>query len=128
MEYKYFSLNELKCKCGKCGSTGAEMDDMFMAKLDYLRGVCEFPFVVTSAYRCPEHNNNVSSTGRDGAHTTGQAIDIAVSHEQAFVFLCNVMKSGLFTGVGINQKGSGRFIHLDDLGIEDYPRPRVWSY
>ena len=34
-----------------------------------------------------------------------------------------------FTGVGINQKGSSRFIHLDQLHEKDgYPRPTIWSY
>jgi hypothetical protein len=31
-----------------------------------------------------------------------------------------------FTGIGINQKGGGRFIHVDDLA--DAPRPTIWSY
>lgn len=127
MKIKYFKLDELKCKCGECGSTGEEMNPQFMDKLDYLRGICGFPFVVTSAFRCPTHNNKVSLTGFSGPHTTGRAIDISVSHEKAYIFLENVMKSGLFTGIGINQKGGGRFIHLDDL-THEYPRPRVWSY
>ena len=30
-------------------------------------------------------------------------------------------------GVGINQKGKGRFIHLDSV-IDGLPRPHLWSY
>ena len=34
-----------------------------------------------------------------------------------------------FTGIGVNQKGGGRFIHLDIAEIENYsPRPHIWSY
>jgi hypothetical protein len=33
------------------------------------------------------------------------------------------------TGVGVNQKGSGRFIHLDIVeGNEHVSRPSIWSY
>ena len=34
-----------------------------------------------------------------------------------------------FTGIGINQKGNGRFIHLDiSKDSQGRPRPHVWSY
>jgi hypothetical protein len=34
-----------------------------------------------------------------------------------------------FTGIGVKQKGKGRFIHLDDIEDSgDRPRPWVWSY
>jgi len=34
-----------------------------------------------------------------------------------------------FTGIGINQKGTGRFLHLDLLpNLLLHPRPTVWSY
>ena len=40
------------------------------------------PLSITSAYRCPSHNNSVSSTGEAGPHTTGKALDIAVKNSQ----------------------------------------------
>jgi hypothetical protein len=34
-----------------------------------------------------------------------------------------------FKGIGVNQKGNGRFIHLDIGEMEDgRPRPHLWSY
>jgi hypothetical protein len=36
-----------------------------------------------------------------------------------------------FTGIGIQQTGEGRFIHLVDIQPEDefhVPRPWIWSY
>jgi hypothetical protein len=34
-----------------------------------------------------------------------------------------------FTGIGVQQKGGGRFIHLDNLpNGPGQPRPTVWSY
>lgn len=99
----------------------------FMSKLVALRTYLDFPFPVSSAFRCPEHNQRVSSTGANGPHTTGRAIDIAVRGEQAYEIVSQAARFG-FTGIGVAQKGGGRFIHLDDLEYPDAPRPWVWSY
>jgi hypothetical protein len=32
-----------------------------------------------------------------------------------------------FSGIGVQQKGTGRFIHVDVCSTE-LPRPSVWSY
>jgi len=128
MDYPYFKDHELRCKCGECGKGGEAMDFKFMQKLHDLRLKCGFPFPVTSAYRCPEHNQAVSSTGPEGPHTTGRAIDIAVSYDEAFDVLKNAADCG-FTGIGVQQSGDGRFIHLDDFTAQSrFPRPTVWSY
>jgi uncharacterized protein YcbK (DUF882 family) len=100
----------------------------FMDKVEGLRVAYGRPLRISSAARCPEHNAKVSGTGRTGPHTTGRAIDLAVSHAEAWHVLSLVMRYG-FTGIGVQQKGSGRFIHLDDLpNAEGQPRPTVWSY
>lgn len=125
--WKYFSLIELKCKCGNCESTGLEMDDTFMEKLSWIREELGFPFIISSAYRCGEYNKKVSGTGENGPHTTGKAIDIVVNGEKAYALLSKALLQD-FKGIGINQKGNSRFIHLDDLEYPDYPRPMVWSY
>jgi zinc D-Ala-D-Ala carboxypeptidase len=125
--YKYFSLSELKCKCGKCGSTGNEMDAAFMQKLILLRGELRIPFVLSSAYRCPAHNAKESSTGETGPHTTGKAVDILMRGADALKLIQYAINLG-FTGIGIKQHGISRFIHVDTLAAPDYPRPTVWSY
>tara|TARA_R110000824_G_scaffold171502_2_gene349144 strand:+ start:758 stop:1135 length:378 start_codon:yes stop_codon:yes gene_type:complete len=118
--WPHFSFKELSCTC--CGVHW--MNEEFMNLVEALRLVYDAPLVVTSAYRCPKHNNKVSSTGEDGPHTTGRAIDVAVSRGNAM----NILNSALFlgfTGIGVNQKGSGRFMHLDNLEAN---RPTIWSY
>jgi hypothetical protein len=136
--YKYFENDELKCRCGKCGLGQEAMDAFFMAKITELRKICRFPLVISSAIRCPEYNNKVSNSGLDGAHTTGHAIDIVVSMKDSVTLLneamkMEIMESGFyvnaFSGFGVNQKGSGRFIHLDDLpNSERFSRPALWTY
>lgn len=122
--YQYFTHEELMCRhCGK-----ELMNPDFMAKIVALRRQLGFPFIVTSAYRCPEYNQQVAETGSDGPHTTGHAIDLSVSGLNAIRLLEAALSSHQFTGIGINQKGNGRFIHLDDCQAPDYPRPAIWSY
>lgn len=122
---KHFTEAEFTCRCG-CGK--ADMNPVFMGRLDALRAGCDFPFVVTSGYRCPKHNARVSSTGRAGPHTTGRAVDIALDRARAFRVMGMVHRLG-FTGIGWQQKGGGRFVHLDDLeNAPGCPRPTVWSY
>lgn len=121
---EHFQEHELTCKCG-CGML-PQKD--FMKKVETLRKMCGFPFIVSSAARCPSHNSKVSSSGREGPHTTGRAIDISVDKGKAVDVMAAALASGLFTGFGVSQKGNGRFIHLDDLALPKYPRPNIWSY
>lgn len=100
----------------------------FMDKVELLRVSIGFPVEVTSAARCPDHNARVSGTGRTGPHTTGRAIDLGVTHGKAHIVLATALKMG-FSGIGVQQKGGGRFIHIDDLpNGPGCPRPTVWSY
>lgn len=117
----HFSDKELACKCG-CGMLPAAD---FMEKVEALRVLAGFPMPVSSAARCAKHNTNVSTTGATGPHTTGRAIDIAVTGAQAYRLVQLALAIG-FTGVGISQKGQGRYVHIDDL--TGPTRPALWSY
>jgi len=104
------------------------MDPAYLEKLDQLRGDYGKPIIISSGYRCPSHNAKVSSTGTTGPHTTGKASDLQVDRSDAYLLLGLAYARG-FTGIGINQKGSGRFIHLDTLReAPGQPRPTLWSY
>jgi uncharacterized protein YcbK (DUF882 family) len=124
--WKDFSPYEMACK-----SDGSlKVDEQFMDILQAIRAEVGFPMAVASGYRSPEHNAEVSDTGKDGPHTRGQAADIRVSGEQAITLLSVALKHGI-KGVGISQKGNPatRFIHLDICeNGPDSPRPTIWSY
>ena len=123
MSFKYFTADELKCQ--HCGAEG--IDGYFMAKIDNLRDELGFVFPVTSGYRCPEHPIEARKKA-PGAHTTGRAVDIAVQGEKAYRLIEGAIELK-FKGIGIKQKGQGRFIHLDDIpNSSDRPRPWIWSY
>lgn len=122
-----FKPNEFACK----GDGSIYVHTPTLDAIQELRTDLGFPFIITSGYRSPQHNAQVSHTGTTGPHTTGHAVDIGVSGERAFTLLKAAMLSGRFTGIGSFQKGphEKRFIHLDTLpNGEGCPRPTTWSY
>ena len=122
---KNFTREELACKhCGKMEIPQAAIDC-----LQLVREHMGIPLAISSGYRCPEYNAQVSKTGRTGPHTKA-AFDIAISGPKAYQLMNYAMLAG-FTGIGVDQKGphEKRFIHLDDLpNVPGQPRSTVWSY
>jgi hypothetical protein len=126
-ELQFFERREFLCPC--CESEG--MDSDFLRKLDDIRRRLNFPLPVTSGYRCPDYNDKISTTGRNGPHTTGKAADLSLMGRQAFQFVQQASLGGWFTGIGLRQHGAHtkRFIHVDDLPSGDGRfRPTVWTY
>ena len=122
---KNFSEKELSCS--HCGEN--KFDQKTLDALQGLRESIGRPLKLSSSYRCPVHNSNVSSTGPDGPHTTGKAIDILCSGKEAWELLSFAMiRSKIWKGIGISQKGKhkSRFIHLDTIEADN--RPWIWSY
>jgi len=120
---RYFTYSEFDQK-GLASSGEEHMDRNFLNSLDALRHKCGFPFIITSGYRSPEYNDRVSGTGLTGPHTTGRAADILVSGENTYTLLDHAFEMDCFNGIGINQKGDARFIHLDSIEGSK----RIWSY
>jgi len=115
-----FSLDEFKCQCG-CGYVSVHSDllDLLQIARDVLG-----PITITSAYRCPDHNDKVSSTGLSGPHTTSKACDIHVSNSQHRKLLIDYFASKV-TGLGIAKT----FIHIDIISPEELShRPNCWLY
>jgi zinc D-Ala-D-Ala carboxypeptidase len=121
--WKNFRLDEFKCK--HCGENRIEHE--LIDKLQLLREDVGFPFLISSGYRCKDHPAEVNKN-IPGTHAEGIAVDIACSHTQALKIVSAAEGYG-FTGLGVNQKGDERFIHLDISKTEaGRPRPHIWSY
>ena len=115
-----FNLDEFKCKCG-CGHVSIHSDllDLLQTARNTI-GV----ITITSSYRCPEHNDNVSSTGLSGPHTTSKAVDIHVSNSHHRKKLIDYFTNKV-TGLGIAKT----FVHIDILTPEELShRPNCWLY
>jgi uncharacterized protein YcbK (DUF882 family) len=119
-QWRFFTPDEMRCKCG-CGQEN--MADGFMNLLDRVRRTYNRPIIINSAYRCPDYNNQISTTGRDGPHTTGRAVDAKISSPHVFDLALVAMGLGM-KGLGFKQHGphEARFLHMDDLS------KRVWTY
>lgn len=121
----HFTREELACR--HCGRMTIPMPSI--ERLERVRVRCGFPFIVSSGDRCPDHNEDKSSTGRDGPHTRA-AFDIVVVGDKALRLVQVAIEEG-FIGIGVKQHGphGKRFIHLDDLpNAPGQPRPWLWSY
>ena len=116
--YKHFTRGEFACKCG-CGR--ADMQPLFLGRLQALRMIWGKPMIITSGYRCPDHPVEKAKAS-PGTHAQGIAADIGVSGADA-VTLLRLALDANFTGIGVQQKGNGRFLHLD---IREHPA--IWSY
>ena len=115
-----FTPNEMKCShCGELKISSDLMDLLQQARKDL------GPLSITSGYRCPEHNANISKTGPSGPHTTGKAVDISVRNSQHRKQLIDYFAPEV-TGLGIAKS----FIHIDILFEEDgfEQRPNSWVY
>ncbi len=122
-DYPNFSKKEFDCR-----HTGLNnMQPEFMQKLQELRTRFGRPMRITSGYRHSTHPIERNKT-ISGAHQSGLACDIAIDRKDAYELLRLAMEMG-FTGIGIQQKGEKRFIHLDLIADNpNQPRPTLWSY
>mgnify|MGYP000044741057 FL=1 len=115
---KYFKAKEFQCKCG-CNTNGIEQS--FVDKLTQAREIAGIPFVITSGYRCAEHNKAVGGVA-GSAHTTGWAVDISAgTGEQKFKIVKALIDAG-FTRIGVAKT----FIHVDMDSTK--PSPTIWLY
>ena len=115
-----FTPDEVKCShCGELKINSDIMDLLQQARNDL------GPLSITSGYRCSEHNNNISSTGLNGPHTTGKALDISVKDSKHRKELITYFAPKV-TGLGIAKS----FIHIDLLNADDgfEVRPNSWVY
>jgi uncharacterized protein YcbK (DUF882 family) len=120
-KYPNFSAKEFQCS--HCGADGIQ--ESLISKLQAMRTEYGKPMRITSGYRCPQHPIEAKKS-TPGTHALGIAADIGVEGAEAHRVLELAFKHG-FTGVGVQQKGTGRFIHVD-IRKGELPSPMVWSY
>jgi zinc D-Ala-D-Ala carboxypeptidase len=119
-KYPNFTESEFACK-----HTGKNaMKPEFMDKLQALRTEYGRPMTISSGYRHPSHPIERGKT-ISGEHSSGLACDVAVHGADAYRIIQLAIKHG-FTRIGVQQKGTGRFIHLGMS--KNLPNPTIWSY
>ncbi len=113
---KFFNKREFNCRC--CGAISISAN--LVLKLDLARELAETPFIITSGYRCPKHNQQVGGV-RNSAHVLGLAVDVAVPNN---VVRLNIIRGLIIAGfrrIGISKD----FIHAD---IDKSKPNNLWLY
>lgn len=124
--YPNFTEKEFACKhTGLCN-----MNPVFMEQLQKLRKIYGKPMIISSGYRHGSHPEEINKPS-PGIHCYGLAADILVDRISAYQLLECAFSFCRFTGIGIQQKGANRFIHLDMRQLAPaglFPAPALWSY
>lgn len=103
-ELAFFDWDDFACKCG-CGENLVNEESAL--RLDQARAYAGVPFIITSAYRCPEHNSTMSTSP---VHPSGHAFDIAANDSRTRYLVLEGMRKAGFKRIGIAKS----FVHGDD--------------
>lgn len=115
IELNHFRLSEFNCS-----HTGKNnMNEMFLSRLDQLRDMCGFPFVVNSGYRDETHPLEAKKE-TPGKHSEGIAADIKITDSHHRYKIVGLAVSMGFKGIGVGED----FVHIDDRGGVSV----MWTY
>jgi len=112
-----FKASEFACRCG-CGQV--KVDQRLVDGLQELREDLGRPIIITSGYRCPEHNARVGGAA-NSQHVLGRAADIRVAGMTAAELYSAASRIAAFSGFG--RDDARGFLHVD---VRD--NPARWCY
>lgn len=116
---KNFKSTEFDCN-GKGCCTETPIDPELVCVLQIVRDHFDVPVNNNCAYRCPEHNAEVSGASKNSQHMKGTAADIVVKGIHPYRvarFLETVDFKGRIGCYTWNDKGDG-FVHVDVRGTD----------
>lgn len=77
-DIQYFSREEFRCPCGRCGGFPVEPDETLVRLADNVREHFGAPANVSSGVRCQAHNDELSGSAKNSYHLRGKAMDFCV--------------------------------------------------
>ena len=115
----HFKAGEFSCKC--CGKIKVDSALVNLLELIYSALDCS-KIVVSSGYRCPEHDKAVGGSG-SGRHTLGMAADICCYGQdgnpiESKYVACAAEDLGVY-GIGLNCGGNRHYTHIDSRTASD---------
>lgn len=118
---KHFQPWEFQCKCGKCKRDIKEiMDFRVVITADNLRQMINKPIIVTSGFRCPQHNRFMNPPGAAHSfHMSGMALDLYPVGYDIFQFYKLASNFKHINGIGRYKN----FVHIDCR----YGNKSVWA-
>lgn len=116
-KFKFFGIDEFACPC--CGVN--DISEELVHKLDLARHITNQPFMITSGFRCAEHNLKVGGSVAS-SHLKGLAADIATPSSSARFEIVRALITAGFRRIG--RTGDDNAIHCDI--DEDKPQCVLW--
>ena len=132
----HFNISEFRCKCGMEHET--LNDPELIEKLEKLYEALNCSkIIVTSGYRCEQHDKNVGGSG-NGQHTLGKAADICCygqdgqpisskvvcckAQDIGFRGIANITAAYIYTHVDVRDKGKwyGDEVHGNSTVTDDF--------
>lgn len=109
----HFSTRELTCRCSFPDCYDQRISKDLISRLEKVRTELGQPMVVTSAYRCSEHQAYLRASGvnsvvaKKSTHETGDAVDVVPKDKkmEGFETICGKH----FDSIGL----ASNFLHLD---------------
>jgi hypothetical protein len=115
-----FSPREMACK----GTALLMIDRDAMDRLQALRDTLGKPLIITSAYRSPEHNEDLRRRGigaaKNSPHMRGIAFDVRMDNHDPHEFEAAARAAG-FTGFGYYPRSG--FMHIDTGNARSWGTP-----
>ena len=108
----YFSTREMSCRCSFPACKKQRISKTLIVRLDLIRKEAKQSLIITSAYRCSEHQASLRASGIKTAvgqstHELGQAVDVVPKDRNLTSFLLLAEKH--FDSIGTAKT----FLHLD---------------
>lgn len=80
---KYFSREEFRCPCGKCGGFPVEPKEALVRIMDEMRGAFGKAIIIVppdghsggSGVRCQKYNDSLAGSAKNSRHVQGKAVD-----------------------------------------------------
>ena len=132
----HFNVKEFRCKCGK--EHDILISDELIANLEKLYAALDCSkIIVTSGYRCEQHDKNVGGSG-NGQHTLGKAADICcygqdgqpisskvvccTAQDIGFRGIANITAAYIYTHVDVRSgsKWYGDEVHGNNTVTDDF--------
>jgi zinc D-Ala-D-Ala carboxypeptidase len=114
---EFFTEREFRCPC--CGECDMKHD--FIEQLYAMRLIAQFSFVVSSGFRCSNHNAAVGSKSENHVH--GRAADVLCASDRLRKAIIEAAIRAGFGRIGIHQN----FIHVDNMNVEG-SKEAIWVY
>lgn len=117
MQYRphHFKPHEWKCKCGRCKDRAsyAPLGDQLLVRLDILRAAIGAEIIITSGWRCTDHNGTIPGASPTSYHLIGRAADItAENYELLAATAERIGKLYLYKWTELIRYPERRYLHV----------------